>query len=63
MLCLSDSIRHDDPARQPYLTAIGQAQSLTALVVAAWLLAQDISVKVVESVLSERAQRPTNWPN
>ncbi len=47
MLCRSDSIRHADPAMQPYLTAIGPAQSLTALVVAAWLLAPDIRVQVV----------------
>lgn len=63
MLCLGDSIRHDHSAMQPYLTAIEQAQSLTALVVAAWTLAQYLSVKVVESVLAERAQHPTSWPN
>ncbi|ETW92285.1 MAG: hypothetical protein ETSY1_44330 [Candidatus Entotheonella factor] len=63
MLCLGDSLRHDDPAMQPFLAAIGQAQSLSALVIAAWTLAQSISVQIVESVLAERAQYPTIWPN
>ena len=34
MLCLGDSIRHDHPVMQPYLTAIEQAQSLSELVIA-----------------------------
>ncbi len=63
MLCLGDSIRHDHPAMQPYLTAIEQAQSLSELVVATWALAQYISVEVIESVLTQRAQSPTSWPN
>ena len=62
MLCLSDSIRHDDPDMQQRLAAVRQAQTLTALVVAAWALAQHISVQVVESVLAERALHPTSWP-
>ena len=47
---------------QQRLAAVRQAQTLTALVVAAWALAQHISVQVVESVLAERAQHPTSWP-
>jgi hypothetical protein len=39
MLCLTDSIRQDDSDLQQRLAAIEQAQSLTALVVAAWALA------------------------
>ncbi len=40
MLCLGDSIRHDHPAMQPYLTTIEQARSLRDLVAATWALAQ-----------------------
>jgi len=62
MLCLSDSIRDDDPDLQHHLAAVWQSQPLMALVVAAWALALRISVQVVESVLAERAQLPTEWP-
>ena len=32
MLCLSDSIRHDDPAVQQLLSTIEAAQTLTQLI-------------------------------
>ncbi len=62
MLCLSDSIRHDDPDVQPSLAITWQAQTLTELVIAAWTLVRLIGVQVIESVLAERAQQPTCWP-
>lgn len=61
MLCLSDSIRHDDPDVQHGLHAVEQAQTLTELLLAAWTLARAVTVQVVESVLAQRAQRPTSW--
>ena len=53
MLCLSDSIRDDDPDLQHHLAAVWQSQPLMALVVAAWALALRISVQIIESVLAE----------
>ena len=62
MLCLSDSIRHDDPCMQQWLSQIEEAQTLTQLLLAVWPLARALAVHVVEYVLAERAQRPTAWP-
>ena len=62
MLCLNDSIRQDDSDLQQRLAAIEQAQSLTALVVAAWALAQRLSVHIIEFVLAQRTESPTAWP-
>ena len=36
MLCLSDSIRHDDPSVQQLLKTIEEAQTLTQLILAVW---------------------------
>jgi hypothetical protein len=62
MLCLSDSIRQDDLCVQHGLRAVEQAQTLTELLLAAWSLARVLAIHVVESVLAQRAQRPTSWP-
>jgi hypothetical protein len=62
MLCLSDSIRDDDPSWQRLLGAIEAAQTLTELLMAAWPLARLVVVHLVEAVLAERARRPTAWP-
>jgi hypothetical protein len=62
MLCLSDSIRDDDPSLQQGLQAASHAPHLTALLMQAWALARMIAVHVVESVLREWACRPTRWP-
>ena len=59
MLCLTDSIRQDDADLQQRLAAVEQAQSLSALVVAAWALAQRLSVQIIEFVLTQRAQSAT----
>ena len=63
MLCLHDSIRHDDPAVQRLLRAVEDAYSLTALLLAAWQVARLLTVCLVEAVLTERARRPTAWPS
>ena len=62
MLCLSDSIRHDDPAVQQLLSTIEAAPTLTQLILAAWPLARILALHLIEYVLTERAQRPTAWP-
>jgi len=62
MLCLSDSIRHNDPAVQQLLSTIEEAQTLTQLILAVWPLARVLALHIVEYVLAERAQRPQPWP-
>ena len=62
MLCLSDSIRHDDPAVQQLLRTIEEAHTLTQLILAVWPLARVLARHLVEYVLAERAQRPIAWP-
>src|SRR5512132_3328659 len=62
MLCLSDSIRDDDPLVQRLLCTVEEAHTLPELVLAAWSLARVLAIRLVESVLAERARRPTSWP-
>ena len=62
MLCLHDSIRHDDPAVQRLLDAVEDAHSLTAVILAAWQVARVLTVHLVEAVLAARARRPLAWP-
>ena len=63
MLCLTDSIRHDDPSVQGLVSAIEDATTLTALILAAWQLARVLASHIVEDVLATRARRPTSWPS
>jgi hypothetical protein len=62
MLCLTDSIRHDDPSVQRLLSAVEDAVRLTELILAVWQLARVVAVHLVEVVLAERARRPSAWP-
>jgi hypothetical protein len=62
MLCRTDSIRDDDPSVQRLLRAMEDARSLTALILAAWQVARVLAIHLVESVLADRARRPTSWP-
>jgi hypothetical protein len=62
MLCLHDSIRDDDPSVQCLLRVLEDAQSLTALGLAAWQVTRGLTVRLVEAVLAERARQPTAWP-
>ncbi len=62
MLCLHDSIRHNDPAVQRLLSAVEDAHSLSALILAAWQVARALTVHLVEAELAERARHPTTWP-
>ena len=62
MLCLHDSICHDDPSMQCLLRAVEDAHSLSAFIFAAWQVARVLTVHLVEAVLAERARHPTRWP-
>jgi hypothetical protein len=62
MLCLTDSIRHDDPSVQGLVSAVEDAVTLTELILAAWQLARVLAIHIVEDVLAARARRPTSWP-
>ena len=62
MLCLHDTIHDDDPAVQRLLSAVEDAHSLTALILAAWQVARVLTIHLVEAVLAERSQHPTRWP-
>lgn len=61
MLCLNDSIRHDDPCVQHALRALEEALTLTELLLVAWSLARVVAIHVVEAVLAERARQPSTW--
>jgi hypothetical protein len=41
---------------------VEEAQTLPALILAAWALARVLAGHLVASVLAERARRPTLWP-
>jgi hypothetical protein len=62
MLCLSDSIRDNDPSVQRFLSAVEEARTLTALILAAWPFTRGLVIHIVEVVLAERARCPSSWP-
>jgi hypothetical protein len=62
MLCLTDSLRHDDPSGQYLVCAVEDAVTLTALILAAWQLARVLASHMVEDVFATRARCPTSWP-
>lgn len=47
MLCLTDSIRPDDPAVQRLLRTIEEAHTLTALLLAVWPLARVLALHLM----------------
>jgi hypothetical protein len=60
MLCLRDSIRHDDPAVQQLLSTIEEARTLTQLILAVWPLARVLAQHLVEYGLAAAAvSKPT----
>ena len=62
LLCLSDSIRYDDPSVPQLLRTIEEAHTLTPLILAVWPLARVLARHIGDYVLAERAQRPIAWP-
>ena len=63
MSCLRDSICQIDPSFQELIESIENASSLTLLVLSGWRLARMLAIRLVVEVLTERAQRPTQWPD
>src|SRR5262249_11421485 len=59
MLCLHDTIHDDDPAVQRLLSAVEDAHSLTALILAAWQVARMLTIYLVEAVSAVRSKHPT----
>ena len=62
MLCLHDTIHDDDPTVQRLLSAVDDAHSLTAFILAAWQVARVLTIHLVDAVLAARSQHPTRWP-
>jgi hypothetical protein len=62
MLCLTNTLRQTDPAWHELVDAVEQAPALALMLLAAWRLARTLTIRLVESVLAQRAQQPTRWP-
>ena len=62
MSCLRDSISQIEPSFQEKIEAIETSSTLTQLILSAWNLARALAVRLVEEVLTERSQIPTQWP-
>ena len=63
MSCLKDSISQIEPSFQELIVAIEKASTLMLLIMSAWHLARALAVRLVEEVLTERSQSPTQWPD
>lgn len=63
MPCLAESIRHIDPSLQEWVAAIERAPSLAPMILAAGQFARRLAVLLIQEVLTQRAQQPTEWPN
>jgi hypothetical protein len=63
MSCLRNSICQIEPSLQELIEATENSSTLTLLILSAWRLARVLAVKIVEEILIERSQRPTQWPD
>lgn len=61
MFCLNQSIAQSDPYLQEMVEKIKNASSLAMLILGAIQLGRIVAVKVVEEILNERGQAPTEW--
>ena len=61
MPCLIDTIRETSPEWQTQVDELENAATLSVLVVAAWQLARELAVRLVEEVLAKRAQEKIAW--
>ena len=61
MSCLIDTIRETSPEWQTQVDELENAATLSLLIMAAWQLARDLAVRLVEEILAERAQVKTEW--
>ena len=62
MLCLSDSIRHDDPAVQRLLRTIEEAHTLTQLILAVWPLARVLPTTSSKTCSPNVPSGRSAWP-
>jgi len=60
---LLSNIQQEDPRFQALIEQIRNAESLTSVILATFRLVFALGIKIVETELTERAQRPTDWPN
>jgi hypothetical protein len=61
MSCLIDTIRETSPEWQTQFDELENAPTLSLLIVAAWQLARVLAVRLVEEILTKRAQVNTEW--
>ncbi len=61
MPCLIDTIRETTPEWQTMFDELEKATTLSLLIIAAWQLARVLTVKIVEEMLTGRAQAKTEW--
>ncbi len=69
MLCFINRLRviddhghRGDPSWHELIDAMEQAPSLALMLLAAWQFARVLTIRLVESMLTRRAQQPTPWP-
>ena len=62
MSCLSESLCDYDQQFQEPLARVQEAESLAQMVMATWTVVRLVAVRLLEEVLSARAQLPTDWP-
>lgn len=60
---LTQSIREIDPSWQAMIEEVENAPTLSRMLIVAWHLAYALVVELVESELTKRARRKTNWEN
>lgn len=58
---LTQSIREIDPSWQAMIEEVENAPTLSRMLIVAWHLAYALVVELVESELTKRARRKTNW--
>jgi len=61
MSCLIDTIRETSPEWQTQFDELENAPTLALLIMAAWQLARVLAVRLVEEILTKRAQVKTEW--
>jgi len=61
MSCLIDILRETSPEWQTQFDELENAPTLALLIMAAWQLARVLAVRLVEEILTKRAQVKTEW--
>ena len=61
MSCLMETIREAKPECQKIVDEMGDAATLSLMILLAWQLSRILAVSLVEETLNRRAQAPTEW--